>query len=144
MFKLDKSKSVTVNMTNDAYNYILYDDSMIDESNMEEVEKYESMFPNGFEIKFIRESENSDLIEVEITPYIDDDFQYDRIIELFGGNVIQVQTHDSHVNIRFYNETECKELWQETCEIQINDFNKEYIVTSAGSMYPLWKAIPVK
>lgn len=142
MYIIDKSSSIIRKISNDAYNFIMYDEDLLDENNMQDINELNLMFPSGFEIEFIRDVENSDLVEVVVTPYIGDNFAYDRVIELFDGIVIQIQVCNHECAIRFFDTKQSKELWREFCEIQYNENGKPYFITKAGSMYHIWKSIP--
>jgi hypothetical protein len=50
-YKLDATKAVTLQISNDSFWYLYQEEEMIDEDNMEEAQEVMSMFPNGFIIK---------------------------------------------------------------------------------------------
>jgi len=73
-YKLDASKAITLQITNDSFWYLYQEDEMIDDDNMEEAEEVISMFPNGFIIKddFKVVDDEPDLIECTFVPYVQD------------------------------------------------------------------------
>lgn len=143
MYKLDYSKAEVMQISNDAYYFLKEEEPPIDEDNLEEAYEVMAMFPNGFyitdDIAFV---ENSDLVEVTFVPYVEEDWDYDEYIDLFGGWQIQIKHIErmKRVRIRFYNPTKEPKFEQE-CDIVYNAYGKPEIHTKSGSIYPLWKDI---
>lgn len=121
-YKLDASKTVSLQISNDTFWYLYQEEEMIDDSNMEEAEEIISMFPNGFIIKddFAVVEDQPDLIECEFIPYVEDT----DITEWDGEHVIcnnkgirvditlfKVISH-SRCRIRNFNETNGKVLFE--------------------------------
>ena len=79
-YKLDATKAVTLQISNDSFWYLYQEDDMIDEDNMEEADEILSMFPNGFIIKddFEVVDDEPDLIQCTFIPYVEDiDIEWD-------------------------------------------------------------------
>ena len=73
-YKLDATKAVTLQISNDSFWYLYQEEEMIDEDNMEEAEEVMSMFPNGYIIKddYAVVEDEPDLIECTFIPYVKD------------------------------------------------------------------------
>lgn len=92
MFRLDSSKALTLQITNDAFFYLKEDEDPLDDDNLEEALEVLSMFPNGFEIREDwRPVEDSDLIEATFIPYVQVDDDYDASDEMAKGYYFQIQ-----------------------------------------------------
>ena len=89
MYKLDKSKSVELDISNDAFYLFTEDDEPIDESCYDEINnlyaKYES-----FEIEKIKDLNNG-LIKVLLTPYIETDQSWDYFISTFNNWILNIK-----------------------------------------------------
>lgn len=145
MFKLDYSKASLMQISNDAYHYLRFEEDPIDEDNLDEAYEILAMFPNGFIISDnINIIKGTDLIECEIVPYIQDEWKYGMYIDLFNGWQIQISLLlNGNAEIRYYNPS--KEPSQiEICKVLYNCDGKPYIWTAQGSMYSLWKANLIK
>lgn len=92
MFRLDSSKAVTLQITNDAFFYIKEDEEPLDDNNLDEALEVLSMFPNGFEIKDDwKPVEDSDLIEATFIPYVEAEDDYDMYCEMSKGHYWQIK-----------------------------------------------------
>lgn len=78
-YVLDYSKQRTMQISNDAFFYLLEEEEPLDEENLAEAYEIYALFPNGF---YIREGwkavEDSDLIECVFVPYVKDDMDFDE------------------------------------------------------------------
>ena len=69
-YRLAVEKKESLQISNDAFFYLLYGEDPLDEANLEEAKEITAKFPDGFEIGENWEAvEDSDLIEAEFTPY---------------------------------------------------------------------------
>ena len=89
MYKLDKSKSVELDISNDAFYLFTEDDEPIDESCYDEINnlyaKYES-----FEIEKIKELNNG-LIKVLLIPYVETNQSWDYFISMFNNWILNIK-----------------------------------------------------
>lgn len=91
-FKMGLDKKQVMQISNDAFYYLYCGEEPLDESNMEEVQEIEAMFPNGYCIEDNWETvEDSDLIEITIIPYVEDDDDYDEYLELSQDVQLQIK-----------------------------------------------------
>lgn len=83
MFKLDYSKAQTLQISNDAFYWLLYEEEPLDEDNIEEAKEVADMFPNGFQIEDNWSPlPDEGLIEATFVPYIEEETNYDLVHEL--------------------------------------------------------------
>ena len=92
-------------MSNDAFYYLYYNEEPLDEDNLEEALEILSTFPNGF---YIDESwkavEDSDLIEATLIPYIEDKVDYDEFENITNTAQLQIKWIDSNtIKAWYYN-----------------------------------------
>lgn len=104
-FRLDYSKAQTMQISNDAFFFIIEEEEPLDEENLEEAQEVLSMFPSGFYVeenwKFV---ENSDLIEATFIPYVEDNDDWDEYQDLTKYLQMQIKWLDaSHVRVWWYN-----------------------------------------
>lgn len=104
-FKLDYSKSQTLQISNDAFFFITQEESPLDEENLEEANEILNLFPNGFYVeenwKFV---EDSDLIEATFVPYIEEKDNYDEYLNLTKYVQLQIKWLDqNHIKAHIYN-----------------------------------------
>lgn len=112
-FKLDKNKALELQITNDAFFYLLEEEEPLDEANLEEAQEILAMFPNGFVIEEgWKPVEDSDLIEATFIPYTVDNADYDEYFELTARMQIQIKWLDTiHIRVWYYDsETSAREL----------------------------------
>lgn len=112
-FKLDRSQAQELQISNDAFFYLLEEEEPLDEANLEEAQEILAMFPNGFVIdENWKPVEDSDLIEATFVPYVLDDADYDEYCELTKYLQIQIKWLDAtHIRAWWYNtETGTREL----------------------------------
>ena len=112
-FKLDKSQAIELQITNDAFFYLLEEEEPLDEANLEEAQEILAMFPNGFVIEEgWKPVEDSDLIEAIFIPYVADNADYDEYSELTAHIQMQIKWLDAtHIRMWWYNsETGTREL----------------------------------
>lgn len=107
-FKLDYSKKIEMQISNDAFFYLLAEEEPLDEENIEEAQEILSMFPNGF---YIEENwkpvDNSDLIECVFIPYVEDGVEFDEYQELTNNICQQIKwLSDNTIRLWWYNRRE--------------------------------------
>lgn len=99
-FKLDYSKAVVVQVTNDAFFYITEEEEPLDETNLKEAHKLLAMFPDGF---YIEENwkavSDTGLIEATFIPYVKDSDDYDEFCDVTKYVQLQIKWLDKN-NIR--------------------------------------------
>lgn len=123
-FKLDKSQALELQISNDAFFYLLEEEEPLDEANLEEAQEILTMFPNGFIIednwKLV---EDSDLIEAIFVPYVIDNADYDEYFELTKYTQVQIKWLDiSRIKAWLYNsETGARESLG-NCKIYTNEY----------------------
>lgn len=103
-FRLDQSKALELQISNDAFFYLLEEEEPLDEANIEEVQEILAMFPNGFIIENDwKPVEDSDLIEAVFVPYVIDDADYDEYFELTKYIQAQIKWLDTtHIRMWWY------------------------------------------
>ena len=145
-FKLDKSQALELQITNDAFFYLLEEEEPLDETNLEEAEEILAMFPNGF---IIEESwkpvEDSDLIEATFVPYVIDNADYDEYCELTNSIQIQIKWVSSNQILAWWynSETGARELLG-TLNVYTNEYGlkcfntgnqREPFITGKNSLF---------
>lgn len=91
-FKLDKSQALELQISNDAFFYLLEEEEPLDEANLEEAQEILEMFPNGFIIEEgWKPVEDSDLIEAIFVPYVKDLDDYDEYLDLTKYVQLQIK-----------------------------------------------------
>lgn len=123
-FRLDKSQALELQITNDAFFYLLEEEEPLDEANLEETQEILTMFPNGFVIEESwKPVEDSDLIEATFIPYIADSADYDEYHGLTKYIQIQIKWLDTtHIRVWWYNsETGTREL-QGDFKVYVNEY----------------------
>lgn len=138
-FELNYGQKRVMQITNDAFFYLLEEEQPLDDINLEEAQEIIAMFPNGF---YIEENwktvENSDLIECSFIPYVKIDFDFDESIELTRHIQGQLKWLDKNT-VRFWwywPSTGARELqgdfriyvtrWGDTC-FHTGDQTKEFM-----------------
>lgn len=103
-FKIDYSQKVTMQISNDAFFYLLAEEEPLDEENIEEAQEIFAMFPNGFCIdENWKAVDNSDLIECTFIPYVKDDTDFDEYDDFTKYIQQQIKWLDSsHVRLWWY------------------------------------------
>lgn len=127
-FKADKTQAVTMQISNDAFFYLLEEEPPLDEANLQEALDIVNMFPHGFYIDDQWEMvEDSDLIEVTFIPYVPDDISYDAIHDLTKYLQMQIKYIDTtHIDAWIYNSRKCTREFYGTFEIKTNQFGLKY------------------
>lgn len=112
-FRLDYSQKQEMQISNDAFFYLLEEEEPLDEENLEEASEVSEMFPHGF---YIEENwkavEDSDLIECVFVPYVEDDMDFDEYMDCGPYLQEQIKWLDANT-IRawwFNNQTGVREL----------------------------------
>lgn len=130
-FRLDYSQKQIMQISNDAFFYLLEEEEPLDESNLEEAQEILAMFPNGFYIEEDWKTvEDSDLIECTFVPYVEDNMDFDEYEELTKYIQLQIKWLDTNrVRMWQYNsETGTREL-QGDYQVNINKFGHRYFHT---------------
>lgn len=112
-FKLDYSQKQEMQISNDAFFYLLEEEEPLDEENLKEAQEILAMFPHGFYIeKNWKAVEGSDLIECTFVPYVEDDMGFDEYQELTKYIQLQIKWLDANtVRVWWYNlKTGAREL----------------------------------
>lgn len=105
LFILDTTRAIELQISNDAFFYLLEEEEPLDEANLEEAQEILAMFPNGFVVKDgWKPVEDSDLIEAIFIPYVADNTDYDEYFELTKYMQLQIKWLDaSHICAWWYN-----------------------------------------
>ena len=134
MYRLDITKALTLQITNDAFYYLKEDEDPLDDDNLEEALEVLSMFPNGFEIKEDwRPVEDSDLIEATFIPYAQVDDDYDASEEMAKGYYFQIQLTQGNrfVKVWSFRESTGERTYKGEYELRYNS-NKSCIGYATG------------
>ena len=96
-FRIDYSKKQTMQISNDAFFYLLEEEEPLDDENLDEAKEILSMFPYGFHIEDDwKPVEDSDLIECTFIPYVEDDTDFDEYQELTKYIQLQIKWIDAN------------------------------------------------
>ena len=112
-FRLDYSQKQEMQISNDAFFYLLEEEEPLDEENLEEAQEILAMFPHGF---YIEENwkavEDSDLIECVFVPYVEDDMDFDEYMDCGPYLQEQIKWLDAnHIRVWWFNnQTGTREL----------------------------------
>lgn len=112
-FRLDYSQKQEMQISNDAFFYLLEEEEPLDEENLEEAQEILAMFPRGFYIEDNWKAvEDSDLIECTFVPYVESDMDFDEYEELTKYIHQQIKWLDANtIRVWWYNlQTEAREL----------------------------------
>lgn len=112
-FRLDYSQQQTMQISNDAFFYLLEEEEPLDEENLEEAYEILALFPHGFNIEENWKAvEDSDLIECTFVPYVEDDMDFDEYEELTKYLQQQIKWLDANtIRVWRYNlQTGAREL----------------------------------
>lgn len=132
MYELDYSAKRTIQLSNDAFYYLLSGEEPLDDNNIDEAEEILSLFPNGFYIEKGWEIiDNSDLIAASFIPYIPiDDLDYDEVSDLTKYIQQQIKWLDSnHIKLYHLNKETRKRIYKGEFEVRVNEFGKKYFQT---------------
>lgn len=112
-FRLDYSQQQTMQISNDAFFYLLEEEEPLDEENLEKAYEILALFPYGFNIEENWKAvEDSDLIECTFVPYVEDDMDFDEYEELTKYLQQQIKWLDANtIRVWRYNlQTGAREL----------------------------------
>ena len=140
MFVLDKSKAVTLQISNDAFYYLKYGEDPIDEENLHEAYEIQEMFPNGFQIQdgWSVVEDMYDLLEVTFIPYVKDANDWDGYFVMFNNWIYRFKIlSNSKCILSMYNEQTGDESFNDECNIEYSN-NKPWITHNAD----LFNGIP--
>lgn len=109
-YRLNYVQKRKMQISNDAFFYLLEEEEPIDEENLKEARKILAMFPHGFYIDNWKAVENSGIIECTFIPYIEDNF--DEFQQLTKYTQQQIKWLDANtIRVWWYNsQTETREL----------------------------------
>lgn len=104
-FRLDYSQKQEMQISNDAFFYLLEEEEPLDEENLEEAQEILAMFPHGFYIKEDWKTvDDSDLIDCIFIPYVEDDMDFDEYQELTNHIQQQIKWLDANtIRVWWYN-----------------------------------------
>lgn len=134
MYRLDITKALTLQITNDAFYYLKEDEDPLDDDNLDEALEVLSMFPNGFEIREDwRPVEDSDLIEATFIPYVKVDDDYDASEEMAKGYYFQIKLTQGNrfVKVWSFRESTGERKYKGEYELRYNS-NKSHIGYATG------------
>lgn len=143
MYRLDFDAKTVVQISNDAFHMLMYDEEPIDPDNAEEAEEIKAMFPNSFIIddNWDYLDDEPGMVECTIIPYKPDDFKYDLYSNQINGWQLQVKIVEpkSTVQYRFYKEYthNCKMLEVKQAKLTSVD-GKLWLFTEKGSRFPIF------
>lgn len=103
-YKLDSTKAQQLQMSNDAFHYLMYGEEPLDDDNLDEANEIAAMFPNGYSIgdwEYVEDE--TDLIKATFIPYIKDDIKYDGWMNYIAKNWVlkykMFDQHNAHIHI---------------------------------------------
>lgn len=133
-YKLDNTKAQHLQISNDAFHYLMYGEEPLDDDNLEEANEIAAMFSFGYSIKnweYVK-GEN-DLIEAIFVPYIKDDIQYDGQMSYITKNCSLKYKYIDTNTVNLHIEDESTGKVHLDCECTVVQFyNKPWIVFSAS------------
>ena len=112
-FRLDYSQQQTMQISNDAFFYLLEEEEPLDEENLEEAYEILALFPHGFNIEENWKAvEDSDLIECTFVPYVEDNMDFNEYEEFTKYLQQQIKWLDANtIRVWWYNlQTGAREL----------------------------------
>ena len=126
-FVLDNSKKQVMKVLNDTFYYLYYDEEPLDDTSLEEIEKIKSKFPYGFYIEDNWKAiENTNQIEIVITPYIQEAIDYDEYYEVTNSKQLQIKwLDDSNIRAWLFNlETAERKLYGDFI-VYVNEYGNK-------------------
>lgn len=94
MYYLDHDNKKTLQLSNDAFFYLLNEEEPLDSDNMEEALEVLALFPGGYEIEEDWSYVDADLIETTFVPYkkvAESSFDWDMQFELAKSFIVQIR-----------------------------------------------------
>ncbi len=132
-YRLDSTKAQKLQISDDAFHYLMYGEDPLDEDNLDEANEVSALFPYGFSISDWEVVEGEyDLIEVTFIPYVADDVKYDGQMDYIAkGWVFKYRTiSQKAVHIRIENEINGKIRADFDCNI-VTIHNNPWVVFNA-------------
>ena len=129
MFILDFEQAQSLQLSNDAFYYLLQDEEPLDEANLQEAFEILALFPEGFEIQDNWQIvEDSDLIEATFVPYKQKTFEYDAYFELTKYQQLQIKKLGNN-KVKAWRINSQKNTREELGDflIEVNSFKNEYL-----------------
>lgn len=126
-FVLDNSKKQVMRVLNDTFYYLYYDEEPLDDTSLEEIEKIKNKFPYGFYIEDNWKAiENTNQIEIVITPYIQEAIDYDEYYEVTNSKQLQIKwLDDSNIRAWLFNiETAERKLYGDFI-VYVNEYGNK-------------------
>ena len=114
-------------ISNDAFFYLLEEEEPLDEENLKEAQEILAMFPHGFYIEEDWKTvDDSDLIDCVFIPYVEDDMDFDEYQELTKHIQQQIKWLDANtIRVWWYNtQNGAKEL-QGDFKVYTNDYSNK-------------------
>ena len=107
MFKLNELKAQRLQLSNDAFYFLVYGEECLDDDNLEEAKEIQALFPDGFEVDLNwMPVEGSDMIEATFIPYEKEIETYDLVQDLCQG----VQLRLKWLN---YEQSKARVVWHD-------------------------------
>lgn len=125
-YRLDYENAQIVQMSNDAFFYILEDEEPLDEENFSEIHKLSKMFPYGFSVDSNAKFTKAGMVEAKIIPYVKDDCDYDEYCDITKYVQIQIKwTGTSKINAWLFNSQKGTRELLGNFETYVNKFKNE-------------------
>lgn len=132
-FIADKNRAQTLQLSNDAFYYIQFEEEPLDDSNLEEAEEIVAMFPNGF---YIEEGwkavDDTDLIEATFVPFVEaskSDYDESLAITKYTEVCIKWIEPGKKVKAWLMNSQTGKVTQLGECPIRTNEYKHKYFYT---------------
>lgn len=134
-FKLEYSKKQKMQISNDAFFYLLEEEEMIDEKNLGEAQKILEMFPDGFYIEETwKPIKNSGYIECVFIPYVEKDIDFDKYLQLTSNTQMQIKcTSADTIKAWFCNVNTGEREFQGEFKVYTNDYGHKCFHTGDQS-----------
>lgn len=133
-------KAEIVQLTNDAYYYLAFNEPCLDSENMDEVKEFKNRFPYGFkfesDIEFV---EDSDLVECKVIPICECNtpFTHYKVMNKWFKNEYYYSEDKKRAYYRIYNMYNGFFVDLGWHDVKINKFGKPEI-TDKNCILPLW------
>lgn len=147
----DYNNAKDLQLSNDAFFYLLLGEEPIDEDNLDEAKEIAGLFPNGFMIDETWDYvEGTDLIAAKFIPYIEESFEYDEYLDLTTELQLQIKWLDTnHISTYWLNKKTNARTPKGQYEIKTDKYGHKYFQTGdytkgKGSLYFLKHFNPKK
>lgn len=142
---LDVSKAKKMHLSNDAFFWLKYKESPIDDSNLKEAQDILKIFPNGFIIKDDWKYINENVVEATFIPFTENiitqwDGEHRAILKNGKADAwvfcFKILNHN-RCYAKWYNSITNKLIYEGECEIKY--FHKKpWAIIQKGNQIPLW------